>query len=78
MTKYINCEKGILERVEHHMCRYEVQHILFLHAHIILWLHKDDMDRITNEILAFVPAIYDETLKLFVELVNLVENRLSN
>jgi hypothetical protein len=36
------------------------------------------MDRITNEILAFVPTIYDETLKSFVELVDLVENRLSN
>jgi hypothetical protein len=50
------------------MCWYEVQHILSLHAHIILWLHKDDMDRVMNEILAFVPAIYDETLKSFIEL----------
>ncbi len=64
MTKYINCEKGILGSIEHHMCQYEVQHILSLHAHIILWLYKDDMDHITNEILTFVPTIYDETLKL--------------
>jgi hypothetical protein len=49
MTKYINCEKGIFGCVEHHMCHYEVQHKLSLHAHIILWLHKDDVDCVTNE-----------------------------
>jgi hypothetical protein len=29
-----------------------------------------------NEILTFVPAIYDETQKSFIEYVNLVENKL--
>jgi hypothetical protein len=76
MTKYINCENGILGCVEHHMCRYEVQYRLSLHAHIILWLHKDDVDSITNEILTFVPTIYDETLISFMEHVDLVENKL--
>jgi hypothetical protein len=76
MTKYINCENRILGCVRHHMCQYEVQHRLSLHAHIILWLHKDDVDRITNEILTFVHTIYDETLISFMEPVDLVENKL--
>jgi hypothetical protein len=75
MTKYINCENEILGCIEHHMRWYEVQHRLSLHLHIILWLHKDDVDRITDEILTFVHAIYDETLKSFIKLVDMVENK---
>ncbi len=40
LTKHINYENGILRSVEHHMCQYDVQHKLSLHAHIVLWYHK--------------------------------------
>jgi hypothetical protein len=37
---------------------------------------QNDVHRVTNEILASVSAIYDETLKSFIKLVNLVENKI--
>jgi hypothetical protein len=76
MTKYINCVNGILGCVEHYMCRYEVQHRLSLHAHIILWLHKNDLNHVTNDILAFFHTIYDETQKSFVKLLDLIESKI--
>jgi hypothetical protein len=32
---------------------YELQHYGFVHAHIILWVHEYDLERITNEIVFF-------------------------
>jgi hypothetical protein len=58
------------------MCWYEVQHRLSLHAHTILWLHKNDLNHVTNDVLAFVHTIYDETQKSFVEPLDPIENKL--
>ena len=49
---------GILGRVEHYVRRYEVQERGSVHAHLLLWLHNDDVDRICRDIIACVPAEY--------------------
>jgi hypothetical protein len=35
-------------------------HLGSIHAHIILWINDIDVDRITNEIVAMIPATIDE------------------
>jgi ATP-dependent exoDNAse (exonuclease V) alpha subunit len=57
---------GKLGRVTHHLTRYEVQGRGSLHAHIILWLHPDDVERVASEIVACVPAAFDKAKHEFV------------
>jgi hypothetical protein len=57
---------GILGRVQHHVVRLECQGRGSLHAHIMLWVHPDDVERTTNEIQAFIPADYDECTDTFI------------
>jgi hypothetical protein len=45
-------------------------HLGFVHAHIILWINDVDVDRITNEIVAMVPATIDEQFGKFILLDN--------
>jgi hypothetical protein len=65
MNTYIAKNKGgLLGRVTHYVIRYEVQARGSIHAHIILWLHPDDVETVTSEIVAVVPAKFvqeDET-----------------
>jgi hypothetical protein len=49
----------ILGRVLHYVIRYKVQSRGSLHAHTLLWLDDADVDRVTNEICAYVPGSYD-------------------
>ena len=65
---YIIGGEKVLGRVEHYVIRYEVQQWISLHAHIIFWLHKDDVDHVTNKITVYIPATYDEAKKVFIEL----------
>lgn len=61
MKEHILNEKGgILRKVLHHVIRYEEQGQGSLHAHIILWVDPKDVDRITNEISATIPAEFDD------------------
>eukprot|EP00882_Tetradesmus_deserticola_P001750 GHRQ01001880.1.p1 GENE.GHRQ01001880.1~~GHRQ01001880.1.p1 ORF type:complete len:1314 (+),score=134.67 GHRQ01001880.1:549-3944(+) len=57
---------GLLGRVQHHVIRYEVQARGSLHAHIMLWVHPDDIEGVANEIRADIPAKYDATTQDFV------------
>ncbi len=41
-------------------------HLGSIHAHIILWINDVDVDRITNEIVAMVPATIDEQSGKFI------------
>jgi len=41
-------------------------HLGSVHAHIILWINDVDVDRITNEIVAMVPATIDEQSGKFI------------
>jgi hypothetical protein len=45
-------------------------HLIFVHAHIILWINDVDVDCITNEIVAMVPIIIDEQSTKFILLDN--------
>ena len=49
-------KEGILGLVEHFVIRYEVQGRGSLHAHIMLWIHEDDIDRVCSEITAHKPG----------------------
>jgi hypothetical protein len=53
-------EGGILGRVLHWVVRYEVQSRGSLHVYILLWVHSEDIDRVTNEIRASIPGSLDE------------------
>lgn len=53
-------QAGLLGRVQHYLVRYEVQARGSLHAHIILWLHPDDVAAVSREIIAYVPAHWDD------------------
>lgn len=44
---YLLGESGILGRVGQHVIRYEHQGPGSLHAHILLWVHKDDINTAT-------------------------------
>jgi hypothetical protein len=41
-------------------------HLGSVHAHIILWINGIDVDHITNEIVAMVPATIDEQSGKFI------------
>ena len=53
-------DNGILGKVDHHMIRWEAQHRGSLHAHILQWVDAADTDRVAHDIMAYVPAEYDE------------------
>lgn len=60
-------ECGLCGRVLHHVVRLETQGRGSLHAHIMLWVHPDDVSWVTNEIHAHVPAEHDPASSTFVE-----------
>ena len=51
---------GILGKVDHHVIPWEAQHRGSLHAHVLLWVDEADVDRVSDEIMAYVPATFDE------------------
>jgi hypothetical protein len=68
LKEFILCPdgKGLLGTVQHHVIRYEEQGRGSLHAHIILWVLASDVDRVSIEITAAIPADYSETMQEFV------------
>ncbi len=80
MKDYIAKSKGkggVLGRVLHYVIRYEVQGRGSIHAHIILWLHPDDVNNVSDEIVAVIPAEFDELTGQFVEPTNAEQRGLS-
>ena len=61
MRNYILGGPQIAGRVLHYVIRYEVQERGSLHAHIILWVHKDDIARVSAEICGAIPADFTPT-----------------
>jgi hypothetical protein len=57
MHQHILNDYGILGKVKEYVNQYELQHCGSLHAHIILWVDTNDLERITNEIIVLVPTI---------------------
>ena len=56
LKEKLNIPDGILGRIKHYVARYEVQGRGSLHAHILLWLEEEDVERVAAEIVAVVPA----------------------
>jgi hypothetical protein len=67
MQKYIFFSNGVIGKVEQHVIRYELQHHDSIHAHVTLWFRKENIERISNEIIAFVLAPFDENISKFIE-----------
>ncbi|GAQ92710.1 hypothetical protein KFL_011020025 [Klebsormidium nitens] len=51
--------------VLHYVTRYEMQSRGSPHAHIILWVAPEDVVRVTDEIVAFIPGKFDPISKRF-------------
>jgi hypothetical protein len=46
-----------------------------VHAHIILWVNENDLQKITNETIVVVLAIFDETTKNFIPPSDSLQNK---
>jgi hypothetical protein len=70
MENFILDDKNrVLGRVQHYVLRYESQHRGSLHAHILLWVHHDDIDSVAMEITAALPGPYLPSLENETEFV---------
>ena len=54
MQNYILNPTCILGWIEYYIIRYEIQNHGSQHAHIMLWIDKDDRDRMSNEIVMHI------------------------
>jgi hypothetical protein len=61
MHQHILKDNGILCKIKEYVTRYG-----FVHAHIILWVNENGLQRITNEIVAFIPTTFDKIIKAFI------------
>jgi hypothetical protein len=59
-NKLVSSSQHLLGTIKEYVIHYEIQQLGSLHAHIILWVVKNDIENITNEIIAFIPATFDE------------------
>jgi hypothetical protein len=75
MQKHI-ISNGVIGKVEKYVIRYELQHCGSIHAQVILWVKKENVESIGKEIIAFVPAILDATTNKFIEPSNSMQNLL--
>jgi hypothetical protein len=62
MHQHILSDNGTLGKIKEYVICYELQHCGFVHAHIILWVDDNDLDKVTNEIVSFILTIFDETI----------------
>jgi hypothetical protein len=53
----------LLDTIKGYVIHYEFQPLGSLHAYFILWVVKNDIEDITNEIIAFILATFDENKK---------------
>lgn len=67
MNDIILSRAKALRHVKDYLIRYELQHCGSLHAYIVLWIQKDDIEQVTNNIIAVIPATYDEEKEEFIE-----------
>ena len=67
---------GVLGKVLHYLVRYEFQDRGSPHVHIILWVDVRDESRVANEIIAYVPAAYDNNRDEFIPPTDPMQRRL--
>lgn len=72
LNKHIMGGSKILGHVQHYLVRYEIQNRGSLHAHIILWISNEDVDKTTKEIAAYIPTVDEPTTNHSNELRSLV------
>lgn len=60
----------LLGNIKQHVIQYGIQQPRSLHAHIILWIMENDIEHITNKIIAFVPTIFNSNKNEFIEPTN--------
>ncbi|GAX86458.1 hypothetical protein CEUSTIGMA_g13868.t1 [Chlamydomonas eustigma] len=58
--------KGVLGRIKDYLIRYEVQDRGSVHAHVIFWLHDEDVEAACSKIRSCMPAAWDEEADAFV------------
>jgi hypothetical protein len=76
MYKHVLNDNGILGKVKKYVIHYELQHHGFVHAHIILWVEKEFLNRITNEIVVVTPIIFDGPTTKFIVSKDSLQNEL--
>jgi hypothetical protein len=60
MQQLLLSSQHLLDTIKEYVIHYKIQQLGSLHAHIILWVVKNDIENITNEIIAFILATFDE------------------
>jgi hypothetical protein len=75
MQQLLLSSQHLLGTIKEYVICYEIQHLDSLHAHIILWVIKNDIESITNEIISFIPATFDEK-KNIIQPTNGMQNTL--
>ncbi len=55
----------LLGIIKEYVICYEIQQHGSLHAHIIIWVVENDIENITNKIVAFIPTTFDEKKDLY-------------
>jgi hypothetical protein len=61
----LDSTNAIVGKVVHYVTRYEMQSRGSSHAHIILWVDSADVERVSDEICAFVPGVFDPESQTF-------------
>jgi len=76
VQKLLLSSQHLLGTIKEYVICYKIQQLGSLHAHIILWVVKNDIENITNEIFAFIPATFDEKKKEFIQPSDGMQNSL--
>ena len=76
MHDILLCGPKILGTIDQYVIRYKLQSRGSVHAHIILWMNQNDIERVTNEITAATPTIFDTTTGEFLEPIDSHQNKL--
>jgi len=66
----------LLGNIKQHVVRYEIQQRGSLHAHIILWIMENDIKHITNEIITFVPTMFNNNKNEFIDPTDAMQHNL--
>ncbi len=57
-------DNGTLGKIKEYVICYELWHCGSVHAHIILWVDDNDLEKVMNEIITFILTIFDDFFKI--------------
>jgi len=66
----------LLGNIKQHVIRYEIQQRGSLQPHIILCIMENDIEHITNEIITFVPTMFNNNKKKFIDPTDAMQHNL--